>query len=117
MKEESYPKGFLPDHNETLVVDNIRVGIPAINLTFNRWKGKTIQNTFGGKPIVEYQGSAIFAELALTRMAINDGWSARWVETFGSRGTMPYYFTDWLDAPLKLQISIDHWIVRIIRNC
>jgi hypothetical protein len=105
VKEEAYPKGFLPDHDETLFIGDIRVAIPAVNLTFNRWEGKTIQNTFGGKPIVEYHGSGMFADLAMLRMAVNDGWSARWVETYGSKGTVPYYFTEWLDAPLKRQIA------------
>jgi hypothetical protein len=45
----------------------------------------------------------MFAELAIQRTAVKGGWSARWVETYGSRSIIPYYFTDWSDASLAQQ--------------
>jgi hypothetical protein len=105
MEDESYPKDIRPDHGETLLVGENEVSIPSINLVFSRWRGEPIQYTFGGKPIIDYEGKAMFVELAIMNMAIRNGWSARWVETYGSKSIEPFYFTDWLDAPLRQQGS------------
>jgi hypothetical protein len=99
----NYPKGLEPDHEETLLVDGLNVTIPSVSLSFRRWTGKTLHNTLGGKPVVEYDGKPMFAELAIVSMCISGGWSARWVETYASRGGQPRYLTEWADKPLNQQ--------------
>lgn len=47
----------------------------------------------------------MFAELAIQRTALKAGWNARWVETYAMKGKVPYYFTDWSDTPLSLQVQ------------
>ncbi len=101
---DEYPEGLYPTHTEVLVSSNKIIPIPALDLKFDRWVGDKIQNTFGGKPIVNYEGKAMFAELAIMNMVLKAGWSSRWVETYGSSRSGPLYFTEWLDAPLKSQI-------------
>src|SRR5690606_12647885 len=75
------------------------VSIPLANLTFNRWTGRHVYNTFGCKPIVEYKGRWMFAELAIMRMVVEAGWSARWVEVYYLKKKEPYYLIDWNDTP------------------
>lgn len=82
MKEECYPKGLAPDHTEPLNANGKVVDVPAVNVIFNQWNGKKIQNTFGVKPVVDYEGKPMFAELAIMQMVIRGGWSSRWVEVY-----------------------------------
>jgi hypothetical protein len=76
-----------------------------VNLKLNRWTGSNFQHSFGGKPIVSYDGKAMFAELAIVQIVQRAGWSSRWVETYGSNNKEPVFLIDWLDAPLTEQIS------------
>lgn len=97
---ELYPEGLLPGHEESIrLLDNTEVRVPVVNLTFNIWKGESVRNTFGGKPIVEFDGKPMFAELAIQRMAVKGGWSARWVEVYYLKNNEPYYLTEWQDLP------------------
>jgi hypothetical protein len=63
-------------------------------------------NSWGGKPAVEYEGRPVFAELAITRMVIKAGWSARWVEVYYLKDKEPYYLMDWNDAKPFKQTSV-----------
>jgi hypothetical protein len=99
-----YPALLTPDHEEIFKILDQTVTILGVSLTFKKWLGQPIANTFGGKPLIDYKGKPMFAELAIQRMAVASGWSARWVETYGSKGDNPYYFTDWLDATLPKQV-------------
>jgi hypothetical protein len=99
-----YPQGFYPNHTEALVTSNKIIPIPALHLKFDHWAGEKIQNTFGGKPIINYEGKPMFAELAIMNMVLKAGWSSRWVEAYGSGKVGPLYFSEWVDAPLKKQI-------------
>lgn len=101
--QEDYPNGLFPI-GEEVVGGASPIRIPLVNLQFPRWKGTKIQDTFGGKPIVEYVGQPMFVEIAIMKIAVKNGWSARWVETYGMRNSGPYFFANWLDAPLKKQI-------------
>lgn len=100
-----YPNTFTPDHEEKHELEGVEYSIPAVSLPLKKWEGQSIQNTFGGKPLVDYEGKPMFTELAFYHMAIKDGWSARWVETYATKKEGPCYFTDWLDAPLTWQIN------------
>jgi hypothetical protein len=99
-----YPKNLEPDHEEVYELEGQSYAVPGVSLKFKKWDGLTIANTFGGKPLIDYDGKPMFAELAIQRMAVKGGWSARWVETYASKSDGPYFFTDWLDAPLPKQI-------------
>jgi hypothetical protein len=93
-----------PTGSETYLLAGSKITMPSTYLTFKRWQGAPIGNTLGGKPLVNYEGKPMFAELAIQRTAVKEGWSARWVQTYGSRRTLPYFFTDWGDLPLSLQV-------------
>lgn len=76
-----YPRSLQPDHEEEYELNGHVYKLPGITLEFNKWEGVPILNTFGGKPLLDYMGEQMFAELVIQRMATEDGWSARWVET------------------------------------
>jgi hypothetical protein len=99
-----YPKTLVPDHEEAFELEGQIYSVPGVSLEFVKWDGLAIANTFGGKPLIDYEGKPMFAELAIQRMAVAGGWSARWVETYASKSDSPYFFTDWLDVPLPKQI-------------
>lgn len=75
------PSSLLPVHNETFVLREVE--IPTYNITFNLWGGEPIINTFGGKPLIHVGGKPMFAELAVTHLFLEDGWEARWLESYG----------------------------------
>lgn len=95
-----YPKQLVPDSEQSFTLEDAEYRVPVRNLRLKRWVGDPILNTFGGKPLIDGDGSAEFAELAICRMAIADGWSARWVEAYAS-GNVPYFFEEWTSVGLK----------------
>jgi len=93
-----YPANFEPDQ-----ALRISMTLPMVSLTLKPWEGLPLEHTFGHKSLVNYDGTAMFAELAIQRMAAANGWSARWVCVYGAKATAPRFLTDWLDAPLRDQ--------------
>lgn len=49
---------------------------------FNRWTEKLEFDTYGNKPIVEYNNKPTFAELAVVEKISRDGVNAVWVDNF-----------------------------------
>ena len=97
-----YPRTLLPVAKETLIIDGAEITVPKSEIYFNEWHGTSLENTFGDKPQVNFEGRPMFAELAIMNMAINDGWDARWVETYGAAAE-PYLLVDWIDAKIGEQ--------------
>ncbi|SMB97268.1 hypothetical protein SAMN00120144_0330 [Hymenobacter roseosalivarius DSM 11622] len=60
-------------------------------------------NHFGHKPLIDFGGLPVFAELCVYELFRLSGWEARWLETYGAPAAGPYLFTNWLDVPLKQQ--------------
>lgn len=61
----------------------VQVSIPKYFLTFKPWDGKELEFDYGGKPILDSDGEACFAELAILRLFLNRGWNGAWIETYG----------------------------------
>ena len=80
--------------------------ITKYELTFNVWKGKAIKNTFGGKVLVDVNGKASFAELAIVDYLKRNGWNARWIETYGRPPMDPFMLTEWNDVCYREQIHV-----------
>lgn len=99
-----YPEGLEPDREE--LIPGLEVTVPSINLVFKRWRGKPIRDDFGGKPVVDYEGRPMFAEIAIVQMAVKAGWSAFWQQAYPLRQSGPYYYADWReDAARKDQAT------------
>jgi hypothetical protein len=66
--------------------------LPVCHPVFVKWEGKPVEFDFGKKPILNYDGEACFAELAILRVLLKHGWNGVWVETYGGTyylNTMP----------------------------
>jgi hypothetical protein len=95
-----YPRGLEPDHEE--LIPGLEVTVPSINLIFKRWRGKPIKDDFGGKPLVDYEGRPVFAEIAIVRTAVKAGWSAFWQQAYPLRQNGPhYYYADWREDRVR----------------
>lgn len=57
--------------------------LPLCHINFQKWTGKLPDFDFGGKPLIDYQGNAIFAEFAILNLLKESGWDGVWVETYG----------------------------------
>ena len=91
-----YPAMFGP--TEKLAV---KVRLPMVSLTLPLWKGAPLRHGFGGKPLVDQDGTGVFAELAIRSMVdAVDGWDAVWVCTYGAKAMGPRYLKSWSDHPL-----------------
>jgi len=71
--------------NEPFVLSSgVTVQIPKYSLSFKRWGGDPIPNAYR-KPIVEFDGNPLFAELAVLRMFQQNGWDGVWVDSYGKK--------------------------------
>jgi hypothetical protein len=64
----------------------------AVFVEFKKWTGRRPGFDFGRKPLIEYNGSCVFAEIAILKMLKRDGWNGVWVSTYGGcnfLNTMP----------------------------
>lgn len=52
-------------------------------IKFKAWQGDKPIFDFGRKPIIDFDGEACFAELAILRMFLKNGWEGAWIETYG----------------------------------
>lgn len=59
-----------------------QVPIQKYFLTFNPWKGASIPNTYNNKPVIDWNGEPVFAELAVLQLFQSYGWSGVWVDTY-----------------------------------
>lgn len=99
-----YPKLFEPTDLELFVIHDKLIEIPKCIVTFDKWIGQPVKETFGGKPIVSVNNKPMFAELAIMAGFTADGWQARWVETYGKSKKEPICLTEWKDDKYKNQI-------------
>jgi hypothetical protein len=60
-----------------------------------------VEREFGKKSaaMIELNNEHPFAELAVLRLPQNDGWDGRSVNTYGGRGEVWKYLTEWEDVP------------------
>ena len=56
--------------------------VPKYRLRLRAWKGVALEDTYGGKAVVEVDGEPLFAELAILRLLEADGWDGVWVDTY-----------------------------------
>ncbi len=71
------------------------VALPTCNPKFSLWKEPINNFNYGGKPLVDYGGEPIFAELVILRILLADGWSGVWVETYGGTHYLRTMPKDW----------------------
>ena len=99
-----YPEIFTPNETELFKINGRSIEIPKCNIVFEKWTGLLLQETFGGKPVLNVNEKPMFAELAITNYFQLDGWEARWVETYGKRE--PICLIEWQDDKFKNQTHV-----------
>lgn len=95
-----YPKNFTPNTSESVITKSGVIAIPSVHMTFRPWTGIPLADTWGGKAVIDYRGQPLFAELAIMQTAIDDGWDARWLETYSMKNGVPFHFMTWTGHPL-----------------
>jgi hypothetical protein len=77
------PAEFRPTTTtRVLLSDGHTIHVPTCEPLLPRWMGEHPVFTFGGKPIVEHDGTACFAELAILRK-FPPPWEGVWTTKFG----------------------------------
>lgn len=60
----------------------VDISIQKYFLHFNEWKGAPISNTYNNKPVIDWNGEPVFAELAVLRLFQSHGWEGVWVDSY-----------------------------------
>lgn len=89
----------------TLIIGKRIVDVPGVFLRFPKWEGEPFADDFGKKAagMVQLDGEHLFPELAVLRLLEREGWSGRWVNTYGAKGEVWKYLTEWRDVPRQEQ--------------
>ena len=98
-----YPSLLRPTTTEVLTSADQVLTVPKVELRLRRWAGAPISDTLGQKPLIDFGGRPLFAELCVYELARLSGWQARWVETYGAGAMTPKHLTAWADAGLAGQ--------------
>lgn len=74
---------LLINSQETLTLPSGNtVYIPKSITTFKAWDSNPIEDTYGGKALLDFKGAPLFAELVILWMLEEDGWSGVWVDNY-----------------------------------
>lgn len=83
-KDEELPSILMPDGEISVSLPSGKAAdLPTCHPKFSLWKGPVVDFDYGGKPLIDYNDEPIFAELAILRVLLEDGWNGAWVETYG----------------------------------
>jgi hypothetical protein len=86
-----YPEQLMPETVEDLhLPSGLHVQIPKAAPVFRLWSGEFTEDTYGNKPLLDVDGTPMFAELTILRLFQKDGWEGVWVDTFRKK-----YRTSW----------------------
>lgn len=108
-----------PNANEHVLVKDQSCAIPKIELQFRRWDGISLNNTLNGKPLIDFDGHPVFAELCLYKLMRLSDWQARWIEIYGSPTKAPRLLTTWDDDRLTVQQHrpiTDPWVASLLQR-
>ena len=90
------PDTLVPDERRTLSLPSGgNVEVPTATPAFPKWVGETPNDTYGGKTVLDANGTPVFAELLILRRFEKVGWNGVWIDTF--RRTYRRHY--WKDEP------------------
>lgn len=98
-----FPSLLRPTTSEQVLVNGQSWAIPKVELQLRRWEGISLINTLNGKPLIDFGGRPVSAELCLYELVRLSGWQARWVEPYGAPAKAPRLLTAWADDRLTAQ--------------
>lgn len=80
----SLPPLLLPSGvTQARLPDGDVIDLPTTYPTFPAWRGSPLSFDFGGKPVLDFSGQAVFAEIFVLRLLEAAGWTGVWTEAFG----------------------------------
>ena len=102
-----YPLILKPTSLQSFVLSTgEEISVAKTRPKFQEWSGENLQNTYGGKAVINMAGEPCFAELAILSAFQNDGWMGVWVDSYGGR-----FRTIWegvgVDLPPEKQSLLD----------
>ncbi len=98
------PTHLNPTTFELFHLENLVIEVPKCIISFDKWLGEPVKETFGGKTVLNIDGKPMFAELAIANYFTKVNWEARWVETYGKKE--PICLVEWKDDKYKNQVHV-----------
>jgi hypothetical protein len=95
--------------------------VPCHRTSFSAWTGEPVFN-FGGKPLLDYDGAPVFAELLIQRLLTRDDWQAVCVECWANgihyvrRPITSWTVADHADSPESVPQSVRQRIAEVIER-
>src|SRR5262245_55514251 len=87
-----YPMLLEPkSKQEFLLPSGKKMLIAKATPVFPKWMGSPIEDTYGGKPVLNFNGEPVFAELAILRIFQADAWDGVWIDTFKHKYRTQYW--------------------------
>ena len=102
------PKEIILSNIITVILPSgASIKLPVYRSVFLNWSGKLPNFDFGKKPIIDYNGEGLFAEIAILRLFSDSGWNGVWVETYGGAHFLKDMPTDWKLSSHNVSIPSD----------
>jgi hypothetical protein len=81
-----YPRLLEPTASESVTLSTGKsISVPKATPVFTKWRGEKMNDTYGGKAVLDINGKPLFAELAILCTFLNEGWTGVWVDTYRNR--------------------------------
>lgn len=119
MNKIEYPKLLTPSFIEVFEIGREEYQISKSNISFEKWEGTPIKNTFGGKTLLNINTKPSFAELVIVELFVKEDWEARWICTYGRGKQNPLFLKVWKDDNLKNQENYpikECWVMNILNE-
>jgi hypothetical protein len=69
--------------NEIIVFPNGEsISIKKELVSFKPWQGTVLFDTYGNKPVIDFNNEPVFAELAILKKFQSKGWNGVWVDSY-----------------------------------
>jgi len=85
------------------------VSVRRCGFRFRKWTGGPLEDDFGGKDLLEFEGEPLFAELIVLHLLRKEGWDAVWVDSYSRK-----FRHEWrrrsdpsVDLPVKPRMLFD----------
>lgn len=114
-----FPSLLRPNTIEQVLVNGHSYSVPKVELQFRCWDGISLSNTLNGKPLIDFGGKPVFAELSVYELMRLSGWQARWVCTYGAPVQAPRLLAAWADVQLiaqQHQPIAEPWVVSLLQR-
>jgi len=87
-----YPELLKPQSSQPILLPSGReIQLPKATPIFRRWRGDMPADTFNHKPVLDFDGEMVFAELAILRIFQKAGWRGRWIDSYRHKYRVGYW--------------------------